>query len=447
MQRVEIDIPNGALEIITRLDDCGYEAYAVGGAVRDSLMGKTPDDWDVTTSASPDKVIEIFGVDNVILTGAKHGTVTVKNGGKCYEVTTFRSEREYLDSRHPSSVDFISDLKEDLKRRDFTVNAMAYNKKSGLIDLYGGLSDLKNGVIRAVGNAEERFEEDALRILRGVRFVSKLGFDLEDCTRSAMEKKAHLLKKISSERVFSELDKLLLGDNVKKALTVCPSVIFSVIPELEKCYGFSQYSKWHLYDVYTHTVTAVESIEKKSELRWCMLLHDVSKPEKFFLDDKGEGHFYGHADLSEKMANAILKRLKAPAKFIQTVCFLVKNHDRPLPINAVKFKLRISEIGEDLARDLVKVKYADNFGQGTQKAMEERKNIEELESKIDAVFKSGECIFLKDLAVNGNDVLSLGYKGKEVGEILKGLLVDVISGNIPNQRERLLKSIQKRKKV
>ena len=346
-----------------------------------------------------------------------------------------------------SSVDFVSDLKEDLKRRDFTVNAMAYNKKSGLIDLYGGLSDLKNGVIRAVGNAEERFEEDALRILRGVRFVSKLGFDLEDCTRIAMEKKAHLLKKISSERVFSELDKLLLGDNVKKALTVCPSVIFSVIPELEKCYGFSQYSKWHLYDVYTHTVTAVESIEKKSELRWCMLLHDVSKPEKFFLDDKGEGHFYGHADLSEKIANAILKRLKAPAKFIQTVCFLVKNHDRPLPINAVKFKLRLSEIGEDLARDLVKVKYADNFGQGTQKALEERKNIEELESKIDAVFKSGECIFLKDLAVNGNDVLSLGYKGKEVGEILKGLLVDVISGNIPNQRERLLKSIQKRKKV
>ena len=446
MQNFNIIIPNGALEILTRLEESGYEAYVVGGCVRDSLMGKIPDDWDITTSALPNEVIEVFKGGQVILTGLKHGTVTVRLNGKNYEVTTFRSEGKYLDSRHPSSVDFVRDIKEDLKRRDFTVNAMAYSPKRGLIDLYDGFLDLQNGTIRAVGVAEERFEEDALRILRGVRFVSSTGFDLDKNTLNAMIKKAELLQRISVERIFNELDKLLIGEFAHKALLTAPEIIFEIIPELEKCYNFNQHSKWHAYDVYKHTVFAIKGASAKRELKWCMLLHDIAKPQKFFLDDNGEGHFYGHADLSEEIAIKILKRLKAPTRLIERVCFLVKNHDRPFPQNDLKLKLRLAEIGEENARDLIGVKYADNFAQGTLRAQEERKNIEELEKRINGVFLSEKCMSIKDLAVDGNDVLLYGFKGKEVGEILHGLFIDVLTCNIKNERASLLKSIEKRAK-
>ena len=447
MKQVNILIPDGALEILTRLEEKGYEAYVVGGCVRDSLMGKIPYDWDVTTSAFPEEIIEVFKGEQVILTGIKHGTVTVRIKDENYEITTFRSEGEYLDSRHPSSVSFVRDISEDLKRRDFTVNAMAYSPTRGLIDLYGGVLDLENGLIRAVGNPNERFCEDALRILRGVRFVSATGFSLDGSTLEAMKNKASLLKKISAERIFVELDKLLLGDYVAKSLLDAPDIIFEIIPELKKCYNFEQHSKWHSYDVYKHIVYAVKGIKPSRELRWCMLLHDVAKPDKFFIDEKGEGHFYGHADLSEKFAYQIMKRLKAPTKLINDVCFLVKNHDRPFPQNDIRFKLRLSEIGEEYARDLIAVKYADNFAQATKKAQEERVNISYLENRINEVFNRGDCLYIKDLAVDGNDVLKKGFKGKEVGEVLKKLLVDVIAGNIENDREKLLNSIEKRAKA
>ena len=447
MSKLNILIPDGALDIVSRLENSGYEAYVVGGCVRDSLMGKTPYDWDVTTSAFPQEIIEVFKGEQVILTGVKHGTVTVRLNGENYEVTTFRSEGEYLDSRHPSSVDFVRDIKEDLKRRDFTVNAMAYSPKRGLIDLYGGFSDIKEGVIRAVGNADERFSEDALRILRGLRFVSSTGFSIEENTMIAMKNRAGLLNKISAERVFVELDKLLMGDYVDKALLQAPEVIFEVIPELKKCFNFEQHSKWHNYDVYRHIVYAVKGVKPKRELRWCMLLHDIAKPDKFFLDEKGEGHFYGHADLSEKFAYRVLKKLKASTKFTNDVCFLVKNHDRPFPQNDLKFKLRLCEIGEEKAMDLVEVKYADNLAQGTKKAEDERENITFLKERIEGVFASGECISIKQLEVDGNDVLDAGFKGKEVGEILNKMLVDVLSGNLQNDRKKLLKSLEKRSKT
>ena len=446
MQKFNISIPDGALEILSRLEEKGYEAYVVGGCVRDSLMGKIPEDWDVTTSAFPEEILDTFKGEQVILTGLKHGTVTVRLKGVNYEVTTFRSEGEYLDSRHPSSVSFVRDIKEDLLRRDFSINAMAYSPKRGLIDLYEGVLDLERGVIRAVGKAEERFEEDALRILRGVRFVSSTGFIIEENTLKAMKEKARLLNKISAERIFVELDKMLLGESVEKALLYAPEIIFEVIPELKKCYNFEQHSKWHTYDVYRHIVYAVKGVKPKRELRWCMLLHDVAKPDKFFTDEKGEGHFYGHAELSEKFAYRILKRLKASTKLIKDVCFLVKNHDRPFPQNEVKFKLRLAEIGEEYALDLVDVKYADNLAQGTQKASEERLNIERLEERIKGAFASGECLNIKQLAVDGNDVLNAGFKGKEIGEVLQSVFVDVLSGNLQNDRQKLLKSIERRAK-
>ena len=446
MQKFNILIPDGALEILSRLEKNGYEAYVVGGCVRDCLMGKYPEDWDVATSAFPEEILETFKGEHVILTGLKHGTVTVRIKGVNYEVTTFRSEGEYLDSRHPSSVSFVRDIKKDLLRRDFTINAMAYSPKRGLIDLYEGVLDLERGVIRAVGKAEERFEEDALRILRGVRFVSSTGFTIEENTLKAMKEKAGLLNKISAERIFVELDKMLLGESVEKALLSAPEIIFEVIPELKKCYNFEQHSKWHTYDVYRHIVYAVKGVKPKRELRWCMLLHDVAKPDKFFTDEKGEGHFYGHAELSEKFAYRILKRLKASTKLIKDVCFLVENHDRPFPQNEVKFKLRLAEIGEEYALDLVDVKYADNLAQGTQKAFEERLNIERLEERIKGAFASGECLNIKQLAVDGNDVLNAGFKGKEIGEVLQSVFVDVLSGNLQNDRQKLLKSIERRAK-
>ncbi|MBR2385392.1 MAG: CCA tRNA nucleotidyltransferase [Clostridia bacterium] len=447
MLKFNISIPDGALLVLTRLEEKGHEAYVVGGCVRDSLMGKTPEDWDVTTSASPQEIIDVFKGEQVILTGLKHGTVTVRLKSKNYEITSFRSEGEYLDSRHPSSVSFVKDIKEDLKRRDFTINAMAYSPKRGLIDLYEGVLDIERGIIRAVGCAKERFEEDALRILRGVRFVSVTGFEIEENTLKAMNERATFLKKISAERVFVELDKLLVGEFVFKALTIAPQVIFEVIPELKKCYNFNQHSKWHSLDVYNHIARAVSSIKPKQELRWCMLFHDVAKPDKFFLDENGEGHFYGHADLSEKVAYGILKRLKASNKLIENVCFLVKNHDKPFPQNDLKFKLRLAEIGEKNALDLVDVKYADNMAQGTIKSSEERQNIAKLESKIKEVIKTCDCINIKQLKVDGNDVVAYGFKGRQVGDVLQKLFVDVLAGNIKNEREKLLKSIEKRAKT
>ena len=247
--------------------------------------------------------------------------------------------------------------------------------------------------------------------------------------------------------MFVELDKLLVGEFVFKALTIAPQVIFEVIPELKKCYNFNQHSKWHSLDVYNHIARAVSSIKPKQELRWCMLFHDVAKPDKFFLDENGEGHFYGHADLSEKVAYGILKRLKASNKLIENVCFLVKNHDKPFPQNDLKFKLRLAEIGEKNALDLVDVKYADNMAQGTIKSSEERQNIAKLESKIKEVIKTCDCINIKQLKVDGNDVVAYGFKGRQVGDVLQKLFVDVLAGNIKNEREKLLKSIEKRAKA
>ncbi len=448
MEKVKINLPPSVEEIISRLEGAGYSAYAVGGCVRDALLGKTPFDWDVTTSAKPDRILEIFSYTQTIPTGLKHGTVTVRLNGENYEVTTFRTEGEYIDSRHPETVEFVTDISEDLKRRDFTVNAMAYNPKEGLIDLYGGLSDLKSGIIRAVGYPKDRFLEDSLRVLRGVRFVSSTGFDIEENTLLAMVETAKNLSAVSVERIFAEFDKLLLGKYVKKALTVVPEVIFSIIPELERCYGFLQHSKWHLHDVYTHIVTSVEGIKAESRLRWCMLLHDIAKPDKFFTDQNGEGHFYGHADHSCTIAELVLKRLKAPTRFSKDVLFLIKNHDAPFPITRNKLKKKLSLMGDRAVLDLCEVKFADNYGQGTELAKAESQRLKETKTLILDIISSGECYKLKDLKVSGSDAERIGFKGEEIGKVLGETLDQVICGNLENDRENLLLFLQKKfKKV
>ena len=445
MQKVSIVLPDGAKTIIEKLNSLGFEAYAVGGCVRDAILGKTPDDWDITTSALPNVVADAFSYTTVIPTGIKHGTVTVRLNGKNYEVTTFRTESEYKDSRHPEKVGFVRDLKEDLKRRDFTINAMAYSEKDGLIDLFGGLSDIENKKIRAVGDPKERFSEDALRILRGVRFSSVTGFDIEENTLKAMNEKKALLKNISAERIFVEIDKMLLGDYVDKALFTAPQVVFEVFPELEKSYGFSQRSKWHLYDVYTHTVIATKSVAKKRELKWCMLLHDVAKPEKFFLDDKGEGHFYGHPERSKEIAEKIFERLKFPTRLKNYTLSLIENHDKYLPTERAKLKKVLCDLGKEQVLDLFEIKRADNTAQGTKLAFAESEKLVEIEEIVKDIIGSGECYTLKDLLITGEDLIGLGYSGKEIGNTLNAILQDVINGNIPNDKQRLIKSAIRRK--
>lgn len=443
---VEIKIEKGAEKIISILEESGYEAYAVGGCVRDSVMGKIPNDWDITTSALPETVCEIFKrfLYEVLPTGIKHGTVTVRIDDKNYEVTTFRTESEYDDFRRPKSVNFVGRIEEDLKRRDFTVNAMAYNPKRGLIDLYGGLSDIKNKKIKAVGNPYERFSEDALRILRGARFCSALGFDIDEETLSAMEKLSPNLNKVSVERVWSELEKLLKGRFVKKSLTDCFKVVFSVIPELEKCYKFNQHSKWHKYDVYGHIVESVSNIDDDLVLRLTMLLHDVGKPDKFFMRN-GEGHFYGHPIRSKEIAEEVFKRLKVPVQVSKDALFLIEKHDKIIPSDKIKIKKELYAIGEKNFFNLMKVKNADNKAQATEIALEENLKVRQVEQLAKEIVENGECYKLEDLKVDGKDVIKFGFSGKKVGEILQSILFDVINGNLKNDREVLLKSLERRK--
>ena len=334
---VRITMPAYVREIIDRLNSRGVFAYAVGGAVRDCVLGLAPDDWDVASSALPEEIESAFSDYRVIETGIKHGTVSVVAGGNVVEITTFRKESGYSDNRHPDAVEFVGDIAEDLRRRDFTVNSLAYNEKDGLIDLYGGLSDIENKIIRTVGNAEERFSEDSLRILRAVRFSSKLGFSIEEQTLAAAEKMKSRLENVSAERIFSELVKTLCGKDVFNALMNYREIIAEIVPEIRPCFDFDQHSKWHLYDVYEHIVRSVAAIAPEPALRMTMFLHDIAKPAAFFMRD-GEGHFYGHAEMSAVIAEKILKRLKAPVAFREKVLFLIKRHDVPFPESDFKLK-------------------------------------------------------------------------------------------------------------
>lgn len=439
---VRITMPAYVREIIDRLNSRGFSAYAVGGAVRDCVLGLTPDDWDVASSALPEEIESAFSDYRVIETGIKHGTVSVVAGGNVVEITTFRKESGYSDNRHPDAVEFVGDIAEDLRRRDFTVNSLAYNEKDGLIDLYGGLSDIENKIIRTVGNAEERFSEDSLRILRAVRFSSKLGFSIEEQTLAAAEKLKSRLKNVSAERIFSELVKTLCGKDAFNALMNYREIIAEIVPEMRPCFDFDQHSKWHLYNVYEHIVRSVAAIAPEPALRTTMFLHDIAKPAAFFMRD-GEGHFYGHADMSAVVAEKILKRLKAPVAFREKVLFLIKRHDAPFPESDFKLKKLLGEIGEEAFFDLVKIKYADNAAQGTAIALAESEKIAKISEKVQIIIESGECYSLKMLNVSGDELASIGFRGKEIGDELNVLLNACMETPSLNDKERLKELAEK----
>ena len=440
MQKLKLS--RGAEFIINRLTENGFKAYAVGGCVRDLLRGKTPDDYDVTSSARPEQTLAVFKDLPVFTTGLKHGTVTVVYEKENFEVTTFRRDGDYSDGRRPDEVSFSCDIKEDLSRRDFTVNAAAYNYADGLIDPFGAQSDIKNGILRCVGDPTKRFAEDSLRILRLVRFCSTLGFAAAAETAAAAEKLRGGLKRVSGERIFTELTKTINGANATCALMQFKDIIFEVLPELAPCDNFDQKSPWHAYTVYEHIARSVGAADGDEAIKWCMLLHDCGKPECFTQKD-GVGHFYGHAAVSAKKAQAVFARLKFSSALKKRALFLIENHDYRINPDEKSVKKVLSKWGYSAFYDILKVRYADNFAQGTPFSERERSVTDELKLIADRVKARGDCVTLKDLAINGSDVIAMGAKPEKVGKILNNALSQVISGSIENDKQKLSEYIKR----
>ena len=438
MRDIEIRIPPGAARILRVLEDHGYEAFVVGGCVRDSLLGRNPNDWDITTSALPLQVKALFR--RTIDTGLKHGTVTVLMDGEPFEVTTYRVDGEYLDGRHPSEVTFTASLQEDLQRRDFTINAMAYSEKKGLQDLFGGLPDLEKGLIRAVGDPAKRFGEDALRIMRAVRFAAQLGYEVEADTVQAMKELAPTLSKISAERIAAELEKLLVSPHPEKLKMAYECGITAVIlPEFDRCMETAQNNPHHKYSVGEHTIVSIGNARPDRILRYTMLMHDMGKPSCKTTDEQGIDHFYGHQEVSAQMANDILRRLKSDNETRRSVSKLVRYHDLTCGLTGKSVRKAISLIGEDLFPLYLEVKDADTRAQSDFRFQEKRDYLDEVRLRYRKILEEGDCLSLKDLAVNGKDLIAAGMKpGREIGEVLGAMYRDVIDDPEHNNKEYLM---------
>lgn len=439
MEHLRISLPERVDRIITILQNHGYEAYAVGGCVRDSVLGREPEDWDITTSAMPEETKALFA--KTFDTGIEHGTVTVLMGDEGFEVTTYRIDGEYEDSRHPKEVTFTRNLKEDLQRRDFTINAMAYNEKDGLVDIFGGIRDLRAGVIRCVGNAVERFSEDALRILRGIRFAAQLGFGMEDDTRRAMGELAPVLGKISAERIQAELVKIITSDRpglLKDAYELGITQVF--LPEFDRIMETEQETPHHMYSVGEHTLKAMKNIRADKVLRLTMLLHDMGKPALKTMDEAGVAHFKRHAAESQMIAKEVLRRLKFDNDTRNKVTRLVCYHDYRMPASAKNVRRAMNRIGEDLFPSYMEVRRADVLAQSLYQREEKIKNLDEIEALYQEITEAKQCVSLKHLAVSGKDLIAAGMKpGKEIGACLNDLLEQVIEEPALNEKEKLLK--------
>lgn len=437
-ERIRIEIPPAAARILRTLEQHGFEAFVVGGCVRDSLLGRVPHDWDITTSALPLEVKALF--PRTIDTGLKHGTVTIPVHGENYEVTTYRVDGEYLDSRHPSEVTFTTSLREDLQRRDFTINAMAYNERDGLRDYFGGLLDLREGIVRAVGDPAQRFGEDALRIMRAVRFAAQLGYEVEEDTVRAMKALAPSLEKISAERIASELEKLLLSPHPEKLGMACECGITKVIlPEFDRCMETEQHNPHHMYSVGEHTIHAVMNARPDRILRWTMLLHDFGKPACLSTDAKGIDHFYGHPEVSAELANGILRRLKADNETRRSVVRLTRFHDREVRLTQTAVRKAVVRIGEDLFPLYLEVRQADILAQSEYLRKEKLEHLRALRALYEKILEEGNCLSLRDLAVRGDDLIAAGIApGREIGRILNEMLREVLEDPSRNDREYLL---------
>lgn len=439
-----MNIPQGPNEILNRLTAAGFQAYAVGGCVRDSLLGTVPGDWDICTSALPEETEACFSDLRVVETGLKHGTVTVIFQGVPYEITTFRSDGNYLDHRRPQQVNFVRTLKEDLLRRDFTINAMAVGLDEEIQDPFGGRQDLKDGIIRCVGDPDTRFTEDALRILRGLRFASRLGFSIAPETAAAMERNKNLLSYVSGERIYKELAGILIGTYAQSVLEQYGGVLAAVLPEIQPSMGFLQRNPFHNRDVWQHTLEALGKSRPDPIVRWALLLHDLGKPDCFTLDDRGIGHFYGHPQRSMELAEQILDRFHGDKKTRDTICLLVRDHDREAPATIKNARRWIARYGRDNVRLLLEVKRCDCLAHvDTPKTRARYNNLMEMTRLIRECLDTEQCFSVRDLPVKGGDVMALGVPaGPQVGRILERLLDDVLDGVCPPEREALLERLK-----
>ena len=473
--KLKMILPKNVSYIISKLEQAGYEAYAVGGCVRDTLLGRKPQDWDITTSAKPLQIKQLF--KKTIDTGIQHGTVTVMIDHVGYEVTTYRIDGEYEDNRHPKKVEFTDNLKLDLERRDFTINAMAYNDKRGLVDEFEGIKDLKDGIIRCVGDAGQRFDEDALRMLRAVRFAGQLGFEIEDETRNAIVKRADRLENISAERIRVELTKLLVAKEAGRLRDAYGTGMTRYfLPELDKAMVTEQKNPHHVYTVGEHSIHGIEimncffevtsdrkmydkvpekvmitakkiakKMNKKQHTILCMamLLHDIAKPVVMTIDDDGIGHFYGHPQESEKMAKKIMRRLTFDNESISKVCRLVKFHDYRIEDSDRAFRRAVSKIGADLMDMLFLVEYADVLSQSDKMLEEKLSKINSGVERFEYITQNAQPLSIKELALTGSDLIAAGVKpGPNMGEILKKMLDKVLDEPEANTKENLLEYLK-----
>ena len=432
-------LPEYVRQCMQALENQGFACYAVGGCVRDALLGLTPQDYDLCTDALPETTRQLFADHTLVLAGEKHGTVGVVTEGGVVEITTFRTEGDYTDSRHPGWVEFVETIEGDLSRRDFTVNAMAWSPSHGLADPFGGQADLQNHVLRAVGDATTRFTEDALRILRGVRFAVRYQLVPDEATLQAMFHCAPLLDNIARERVFEELCKLLPLVSAKDLSTFAP-ILSRVIPELAPTLGFQQHNSHHIYDVFTHTAHVCAATPPDLALRWAALLHDIGKVSTFFIGEDGEGHFYRHDRVGAQMADEVLLRLKAPTALREEVVFLVRHHmSRPEPDKRL-LRRYLSRWGEERLHKLLLLQQADLSSKGVPS---EPFPYQEIVALIREVIAENSCLTLRGLAVDGNDLIALGLSGKEIGDCLRTLLDKVLDEELPNEKSALLAEVRR----
>ncbi len=436
--QLKIEIPQGAVWVLEKLRAAGYEAYVVGGCVRDSLLGRRPDDWDITTSAKPEETKALFR--RTVDTGIQHGTVTVMTGSEGYEVTTYRIDGEYADGRHPDNVTFTASLSEDLKRRDFTINAMAYSPAEGLVDEFDGIGDIQRRVIRAVGDPVQRFTEDALRMMRAIRFSAQLDYRIEEATREGIRLLAPNLRKVSAERIRVELEKLLMSDHpgeLREAWEL--GLLQEFLPELAVCMTCEQVNPHHCHTVGEHILAAVAAAPHNKVLRLTMLLHDIAKPLVKTTDGNGTDHFRGHVEKSAQMADRILRNLKYDNETREKTVRLIAWHDRKLGDSLPAIRRSIAELGEELFLPLLEVKTADVSAQSDYHRDEKLEKIAFWRNAYEEIRSAKDCLSLKDLAVSGRDLIAEGVRpGKQMGTILHEMLDDVLENPEHNTREYLL---------
>ena len=440
----DIILPIPVLRALSVLEAYGYEGYTVGGCVRDSLLGRAPNDWDITTNATPDEMKACFKDFRVIETGIRHGTLTVIVDGMQLEITTYRNDGEYLDNRHPVQVTFSEHIEDDLSRRDFTVNAMAYHPTKGLVDLFGGREDLQNRAVRAVGDAKTRFCEDGLRILRAIRFASVLDFDIAEDTAKAVHECRNLLSGIAAERIREEFCKLICGKGAVRILREYIDVVAIFLPELSRCVGFEQNTKYHCYDVFEHTLQALALCENTDLVtRLGILLHDIGKPLCYTEDEKG-GHFKGHAPAGVEITKEVLARLRFDNETIRRMALLVEWHDIPLSAEKKRVKRLMQKLSDADILRLLEVKRCDRLAHA-KNYREIPPGLALIPSVIDEIRAEDACLSLRTLAVGGDDLMELGIpKGKQIGEMLHALLEEVIEERLPNEKNALLQAAKER---